>query len=313
MQRPALVRFASVLFACIAAPLVASWVVPAHAVDMRGAGAGSVLENQEFKSAILQRDVRYSIYLPPGYTSNTTRRYPVVYLLHGFPAAPVDSESDWVQSGAADRLADEGIATGRLPPMILVMPDAKATWYVNSADGKVRYEDMFVQELIPFIDRTYRTHAQRVYRGIAGLSMGGFGALTLAMRHPDLFSACAALSPGLHTEDETKSMEDAAYARYFAPAFGAAAKGDARLTENWRKYSPLALARTLPAEQLRKTLWWIDIGDDDYLSQGSDAMHTVLKQRQIPHEYRVRDGAHEWIYWRTGLTDALAFVAESYW
>lgn len=273
---------------------------------------GRVLESRDFKSTILGRNVRYTVYVPGGYESNPTRRYPVVYLLHGMPFAPVDSETDWVQQGSADRLLDDAIASGRLPPMILVMPDAKTTWYQNSADGKVRYEDMLIEEFIPFIDRTFRTRTQRLFRSTVGLSMGGYGAMMLAMRHPDLFSAAAALSPGIRTEEEMIASADGDYDRFFGPLYGMGLKGEARLNEAWRKHSPLALAKSLPEAQLKATRWWIDIGDDDFLSQGSDALHTVFKQRGIPHEYRVRDGKHDWQYWRTGLVDALEFVAGAY-
>jgi enterochelin esterase-like enzyme len=276
------------------------------------ADQGKVLESRDFKSTILGRNVRYSVYLPAGYESSPTRHYPVVYLLHGMPFAPVDSETDWIQQGSADRLIDEAITTGRLPPMILVMPDAKTTWYQNSSDGKIRYEDMLIGEFIPFIDRTFRTRQQRLFRSVVGLSMGGYGAMMLAMRHPELFSAAAALSPGIRTEQELAATSDAEYERIFAPLYGAGLQGEARLNEPWRTHSPLALAKNLPIAQLRNTRWWIDIGDDDFLSQGSDALHSVLKQREIPHEYRVRDGEHNWIYWRTGLIDALEFVAGSY-
>jgi enterochelin esterase-like enzyme len=229
------------------------------------------------------------------------------------PFEPVDSETDWIQQGSADRLTGAATASGRLPPMILIMPDAGTGWYSNTVDGKVRYEDMLIEEFIPFIDRTYRTRPQRLFRSAVGLSMGGYGAFMLAMRHPNLFSAAAALSPGIHAEHEVIGMDDASYQRYFAPLYGANLQGEARLSEAWRTHSPLGLARTLPVEQLNRTRWWIDIGDDDFLSQGSDAMHTVLKQRGIKHEYRVRDGGHTWWYWRTGLVDALEFVAGAYW
>lgn len=275
------------------------------------ADAGKVLESREFKSAILGRNVRYSVYLPPGYESNPTRHYASVYLLHGYPTQPVNSETDWIQQGSADRLIDEAIASGRLPPLIVIMPDAKATWYMNSFDGKVRYEDMLVQEFVPFIDKTFRTREQRLFRSTVGLSMGGYGAMMLALRHPDLFAAAAALSPGIRTEEEMAKTSDADYAQYWAPLFGPA-QGEARITDIWRSHSPLSLMQTLPVDDLKKGRWWIDIGDDDFLSQGSDALHTVMKQRGIPHEYRVRDGGHTWLYWRTGLIDALEFVAGAY-
>lgn len=292
---------------CILALLIGVSSLTVHAQD-----GGRVLESRDFKSHILGKSVRYSVYLPAGYESSPTRHYPTVYLLHGMPFDPVDSETDWIQQGSADRLVGEAIASGRLPPMILVMPDAGTTWYSNSVDGKVRYEDMLIEEFIPFIDRTFRTRPQRLFRSAVGLSMGGYGAMMLAMRHPTLFSGAAALSPGIRTEQEIIATDDASWQRYFGPIYGANLQGEARLNDVWRAHSPLALAKTLPVEQLNRQRWWIDMGDDDFLSQGGDAMHTVLKQRGINHEYRVRDGGHTWLYWRTGLVDAIEFVAGAY-
>ena len=282
--------------------------------DATAAGErGVVLESLELKSKILARPVRYSIYLPPGYEANPTHRYPVVYLLHGYPSEPHDSETDWIQQGAADRLADEAIAAGRMPAVIIVMPDASTTFYSNTLDGRVRYEDMFIEELVPFIDGTYRTRPQRMFRSVAGLSMGGYGALLFAMKHPQLFSAAAALSPGIRSEQELKDTPDAQYEQFWAPLYGAGLKGEARLGDAWRTQSPLGMAKALPAEQLKRTRWWIDMGDDDFLARGGAALHIALRERQIPHEYRVRDGVHDWVYWRTGLIPALEFLAKSYW
>jgi enterochelin esterase-like enzyme len=306
MQRTILVRLVSTLVTTS----IAISTSLAHAAEAQPYARGTVLESQEFKSRILGQGVRYSVYLPPGYTENATRRYPVVYLLHGYPTQPVDSETDWIEAGAGDRLTDEAIASGRLSPLILIMPDANTTYYMNSRDGAKRYEDMFVNEFVPFIDRSYRTRAQKVYRGIAGLSMGGFGALMLAMHHPDLFGASAALSPAIRTDQQMMDMSDEEYTRRWAALLGPGLKGEARLNEQWRRYSLLHLATTLPTDQLRETRWYIDIGDDDFLSQGSDALHTALSARKIRHEYRVRDGAHQWSYWRAGLVDALRFVTD---
>lgn len=106
------------------------------------------------KSGILGRDVNYAVYLPPDYETSG-RRYPVVYLLHGY----TDDESGWIQFGKVNLAADRAIAAREIPPMIIVMPDGGATFYINDCQDKVRYEDMFIQELIPHIDKTYRNPA----------------------------------------------------------------------------------------------------------------------------------------------------------
>lgn len=263
-----------------------------------------LLEGMRVGSSLLNRSIRYSIYLPPDYyTSN--RRYPVVYLLHGY----TDDETAWIQFGEADRQIDAGIKSGELPPMIVVMPDAGVTWYMNDYQNRVRYEDMFVQELIPHVDSTYRTRAKRDYRAVSGLSMGGHGSLLLAMHHPDLFSSCAALSAAVFTDETIVNMADETYNTRWANLLSGPVKGQDRLTAHWKRNSPLTMARSAPESGLKKVRWYLDCGDDDFLSASNALLHLALLDRQIPHEYRVRDGAHTWDYWRTGLTDALKFIA----
>jgi enterochelin esterase-like enzyme len=265
-----------------------------------------LLEGLTFNSTLMNQGVRYSIYLPPDYYVSN-RRYPVVYLLHGYS----DDETGWVQFGEADRIADAGMQSGELPPMIIVMPDAGVTWYMNDYQGKTRYEDMLVQEFIPHIDGNYRTRTKREYRAVAGLSMGGHGSLLLAMHHPDLFGSCAALSAAVFTDETVAAMDTANYNRRFAFLLGPGT-GQDRLSPHWKRNSPITLAKSAPEAELKKVRYWVDCGDDDFLSAGNANLHLALLDRRIPHEYRVRDGAHTWAYWRTGLPEALKFISYSF-
>lgn len=268
---------------------------------------GKVLESLEFDSKILGRGVKYSVYLPADYDISI-RHYSVVYLLHGAG----DDETTWIQRGEVHLAADRAIASREIPAMIIVMPDAALTWYINDYTGKVRYENMFVEEFIPYIDRTYRTRAEKRYRGISGLSMGGYGSLIMAMRHPDLFTACAAFSSGVQTSEELIAISKQQYERTFAKAFGEGLVGEARLTEHYQKYNPLHQAKTLPKKELRSVHWYIDCGDDDFLYKGNSALHVILRDRKIPHEYRVRDGGHNWAYWRTNIVKGLKLIGEDF-
>lgn len=276
-------------------------------VPVVAAPQARLLESMVMNSSLMNQVVKFSIYLPPDYYVSN-RRYPVVYLLHGYG----DNETGWVQFGEADRIADAGINAGELPPMIIVMPNGGASWFVNDYQNKVRYEDMFVQELIPHIDSMFRTRTEREFRAISGLSMGGFGSLTLAMHHPNLFASCAALSAGIRTDEGFKNIPDERYNLVFAPVFSGPAKGEDRLTIAWKRNSPITLAKSAPEGDLMKVRWYIDCGDDDALTVGNSMLHLALLDRKIPHEYRVRDGAHTWTYWRTGLPDALKFIAQSF-
>lgn len=268
---------------------------------------GQVVEGLHFSSSILGRDVNYAVYLPPDYATSG-RRYPVVYLLHGY----TDNESAWIQFGEVNAAADRAIAAREIPPMIIAMPDGGVSFYINDYQNKVRYEDMFIQEFIPHIDTTYRTRPKKEFRGISGLSMGGWGSLVQAMKHPDLFAACVAFSSAVWTDEDFEVLDEKIYAFLLGPIFGPKLKGKERLTPHYRAHNPLELARTLSVETLKNVRFYIDCGDDDFLFKGNSALHVILAERKIPHEFRVRDGGHTWSYWRTGIVDGLKFIGQSF-
>ncbi|MCG6190880.1 alpha/beta hydrolase [Maribellus maritimus] len=278
-------------------------VVVLFYVVTSGAQSGKVIESLQFKSNLVDYPVEYSIYLPPDYATSE-RSYPVLYLLHGYS----DDETGWIQFGEANRIADQGIKNGDFPPCIIVMPDGKVTWYCNSVDGKDPWEDMFIQEFIPFIEKEYRIRPKKEFRAIAGLSMGGYGALKLAMRHTDLFSNCVAMSSGTFTDEEMLGRDQ--YDRYFGNIYGPKKKDD--LGEHWKANSPLYLAESVDVEKLKSVRFYIDCGDDDFLYKGNAALHVKMRDLGIPHEYRVRNGGHEWGYWRTGLFDGLVFISKTF-
>jgi len=269
--------------------------------------AQNLKEKQSITSKILGELVNYSIYFPPNYDASN-RSYPVTYVLHGY----TDNETAWVQFGEIDRQADAAILSGEIPPMILVMPDAKVTWYVNDADGKKRYEDFFIEEFIPHIDKTYRTRAKKEFRGITGLSMGGYGSFLYAIKHPDLFAASAPLSAAFYTEEKVITYEQERWNNVEGLMYGKNLKGQERITEHWKANNPFEILKTADKEELKTVKYWIDCGDDDFLYEGNSKMHIVLRDMEIPHEFRIRDGAHNWTYWRTGIIDALTFIGNNF-
>jgi enterochelin esterase-like enzyme len=268
---------------------------------------GQVLERVYFSSRLLGRKVAYAVYLPPDYQVSS-RRYPVIYLLHGY----TDNESAWVQFGEVNLAADRAIAEREIPPMIIIMPDGGVTWYINDFQNKVRYEDMFIQEFIPYIDGTYRTRPEKEFRGVAGLSMGGYGALMFTMRHPDKFAACAAFSAAVWPDEGFMALEQKMYDQMFGQIFGPKLSGKDRLTSHFRSYHPLDLAKTLSVESLKGSRYYLDCGDDDFLFKGNAALHGILLDRKIPNEFRVRDGGHTWSYWRTGIIEGLKFIGQGF-
>ena len=268
---------------------------------------GIVKEGLLIQSKILNKEVRYTIYLPFDYESSN-RYYPVVYLLHGY----TDNDMGWIQFGEANMIADEAIANRGIPPMILVMPDGGVSWYINNYDNSVRYEDFFFQEFIPYIEKTYRIRSEKRYRGIAGLSMGGFGTLVYSLKHPDMFSGCAAFSPAVYTEEEYINMDDEKWERENSILYGKNLSGKNRITPLLLSYNPLQIIKTADKEKIKTVNIYIDCGDDDFLYKGNSALHVLLRDLNIPHEYRVRKGGHQWSYWRSGLLDGLKFIGTGF-
>lgn len=171
------------------------------------AQSGKVLENETVKSRILNMDRKYAVYLPPDY-NNSERHYPVLYLLHGGG----DDQTGWVQFGEVLNITDKSIKDGTATPMIIIMPDANTgkRGYYNDIEGKWNYEDFFFSELMPEVEKKYRVRAERRYRAVAGLSMGGGGSFLYALHHPELFSAACPLSASvgaLTLEDLSRRLQ----------------------------------------------------------------------------------------------------------
>ncbi len=278
-----------------------------YAGNMTPVMAGKVIEGGIFKSDLVVEDVNYSIYLPPDY-EYSSRRYPVLYLLHGYS----DDETAWVQFGEVNVSADQMISSGEIPSLIIVMPNARVTFYVDDIGGKDKYATMFSQEFIPYIDKTYRTRAKKEFRAVSGLSMGGFGSLIYALRYPDMFASCVAFSAAVRNDASVTELDQEGWDRRYGKLFGEGLAGQARLTDHWKSFSVMYQAENLPVETLKKVRWYIDCGDDDALGIGNAALHQLWMERKVPHEYRVRDGAHRWVYWRTGIRDGLRFIGEGF-
>jgi enterochelin esterase-like enzyme len=268
---------------------------------------GIVKEKQIVKSTILNREVHYTIYLPSDYYTNE-RTYPVTYLLHGYG----DADNGWVQFGEINRLADAAIKDGTIPPMIIVTPDGFKSFYINAADGSMNYEDFFIKELIPHIEKTYHVKAEKRFRGIAGLSMGGYGSLLYALKYPNLFVAAAPLSAAIWTNEDYENMKDGMYNTYFGGPIGKDLKGKDRLTPTWYKNSVFSIIEGKNTDELSAVKYWIDCGDGDFLTVGNAQLHIDLTKKNVPHEFRMRDGEHNWTYWRTGVIKALSFIGDNF-
>jgi enterochelin esterase-like enzyme len=265
------------------------------------AQSGKVYDNLSMKSKILNMERKFAIYLPPDYATSE-RSYPVLYLLHGGG----DDQTGWVQFGEVLNITDNAIKEGKATPMIIVMPDANTTrrGFANSPKGDWLYEDFFFQEFIPSIEKLYRIKGEKRYRAISGLSMGGDGTFTYALHHPELFAAACPLSAGtgpLNLEEaKTRLKKD-------DPKLS-----DSLINKYYYRQSVLELINKMPEEQKKTVRWYIDCGDDDFLYEGNSLVHIAMRKKEIPHEFRIRDGAHNWTYWRQALPNVLEFVSMSF-
>jgi enterochelin esterase-like enzyme len=263
------------------------------------AQTGRVFDDLSMKSEILNGERKYAVYLPPDYETSQ-RSYPVLYLLHGGG----DDQSGWIQFGEVHHIADQAILSGKATPMVIAMPDANTgrRGYFNSPDGKWRYEDFFFEEFIPYIEKTYRIRSEKRYRAVAGLSMGGGGSFMYALHHPEMFTAACPLSAstGPLTIEELKER---------LKRFNNESYTDDQLENYFKRHSTLELLKTVPVEDIKSVRWYIDCGDDDFLYEGNSLVHIEMRKKEIPHEFRIRDGRHSWVYWRSALPTVLEFVS----
>jgi enterochelin esterase-like enzyme len=265
------------------------------------AQTGKVYDNLTLSSKILKSERKYAIYLPPDYETSG-RSYPVLYLLHGAG----DDQTGWVQFGEVLNITDKTIADGTATPMIIVMPDANTgrRGYFNDVKGDWNYEDFFFKELIPFVEKKYRTKSDKRSRAIAGLSMGGGGTFVYALHHPEMFSSACPLSAAVGSfslEDTKKTLTR-----------NNPNVADSTVTNYYNRQSVLALVNNMPDDQKKAVRWYIDCGDDDFLFEGNALVHIAMRKKEVPHEYRVRDGGHTWTYWRGSLPKVLGFVSDAF-
>ncbi|MDB2539121.1 esterase family protein [Flavobacteriales bacterium] len=262
---------------------------------------GKVIDQLSLKSKILNSERKYAVYLPSDY-DHSNREYPVLYLLHGAG----DDHTGWVQFGEVKSIADNANKEGLSTSMIIVMPDAQTgkRGYFNDIDNNWNYEDFFFQEFIPFIEKKYRIKSEKRYRAIAGLSMGGGGSFIYALRHPNMFSSACPLSGymGKLSYNEFYESNEEKLKKYRRE----------KVFNYYSNHNALSIIQNQTDENLKSVRWYIDCGDNDFLYEGNSLVHIALKKRGVPHEYRVRDGAHNWTYWRSALPEVLSFVSDRF-
>ncbi len=267
----------------------------------RPARGTSRAECQSMRSAILGHPVGYCAILPPSYDTDKTRRFPVLYFLHGLG----ENEQILVTSGGMTLIEDLW-DRGELGEFVIVTPAADSSFYINSLSGRVRYEDFLIQEFLPFIEKRYRIRPGREGRGIGGVSMGGYGALRLAFRHPSLFSAVSAHSAALVENLPAALTDDPMLLRALGNAFGSPPNA-----AFWDRNTPFAFARTANLSGLKI---YFDCGADDELgfTAGTRALDNLLTSHHVPHEAHVYPGSHSWDYFAAHIAASLEFHSRAF-
>lgn len=267
------------------------------------AASAQRVECNALKSAILARQVRFCAALPASFDAEKARRFPVIYYLHGLGE---NAQSLLPLSSLIDDLRQ----AGKIKDVVVITPDAGTSFYINSKDGKVRYEDFFIREFVPAMEKRYRATGTKVSRAIQGTSMGGYGALRFAFKYPQMFAAVAAEMPALYQK----------FPQRLIPYFEMSRRGAAETSPFghpfdeafWERNTPFALAKVNPA-RLRTLPIYFDCGDrDDYgFDEGARQLDKLLTSLHIQHTSHVYPGGHNAQFVLEHFSEALTFVAKT--
>lgn len=255
------------------------------------AGVAGQIHHNELASVQLGRSWNYWLYMPD------EPPHMVLYLLHGHGG----EGHDWIDQGDVPALLDRLIGEDRLPPVVAVMPDAGTSWYVNSSKGAM--ESAFMEDLLPTVESAVGIRLQRDERAMMGVSMGGYGALRLAMRYPERFGAAALLAPACYVP---LPPEDSG-ARS-AGVFGKAGFNPVI----WMRHNYPAYWDGFVAKGLALPLF-VGSGDDDHYDTEAQAtlLYERLQRAGLPAQLRIVDGGHDWSTWKSMEEEALDYLAQS--
>jgi S-formylglutathione hydrolase FrmB len=282
-----------------------------------GLPGGSVVEFHSFTSEAIGTSEAYSVFLPPSYARESSRKYPVVYFLHGLN----NDHTSWTveRYGNIHNKVEEMILAKKVPELILVCPKGDHSFYCNYADGSQRYEDLITKDLLAHIESTYRAKKGRENRSIGGTSMGGYGALKIGMKMPEQYSAAVGHSPiiflGKNPLDVPEEMKSARFYQFFVgilkPLFGEPIQ-----QELWDANNPLLLAKKGGLGSLKIHF---DFGTDDryiqsiHLDRGIRALDQALTEAGVAHSFKVYQGEpHGWALVSAHLSESLPFLCQSF-
>ena len=261
------------------------------------------VEYAEFESASLGQKVRYAVSLPASYDEKKTQRYPLVIFLHGLN----NDERSWEAEGLQARL-ESLRAEGKVGEYVVAMPFGANSFYLNAKDG-ARYEDAIVKDFLPFVDKTYRTVAKPSARLVEGISMGGYGALLIAFKHPELFAGVAAHSAALFDELPAPPADQSNRIGGFRYALATRLFGAPPDAEYFKANNPLQLARA-NAAKIKNLKIYFDVGEQDRygFQTGNQKLDSALTEAGVRHEFHLVAGNHGWSFLNARSEPALTFV-----
>ncbi len=271
------------------------------------------------ESRILAQSIRYCVMLPPDYDSAVAgrdpKRYPVLYFLHGLG----DNEQTLFKGGGWDVVQDLR-RQGKITDFLIVAPEGKSTFYINSADGHTRYSDFFLREFIPYIESHYSIQRERSARGVSGVSMGGYGALRFAFAYPEMFGSVSAQSAALISEIPSRSKKSLSEAPDDGGFAGmqrmlGAVFGNPIDVPHWKLNSPFVLAKqNRPRIRAAKLSIYFNCGRDDEFGfeKGAGELDTQLTSESVTHEYHLYPGNHSAEYFLTHLGETLQFHSKAF-
>jgi len=257
--------------------------------------ANGRVETVRFQSKLVNTTLPYNVILPSDYKTSTTTRYPVLYLLHGLTG----HYSDWI---ALTNVADYA-ATYR---MIVITPEGNDSWYTDSPIGNDKYESYILNELIPDVQQRYRTIEARYGRSIAGLSMGGYGAIKFGLKSPATFIFAASMSGVFNVTRLTQKETPEPWVdslKLFGPPG----------SETRRANDPFEMIeKVTPARVSALPYFYFDCGTEDSLLifHSNRELAALMVEKKIPHEYRQLPGEHSWAYWDRQVQEILKLAAE---
>ena len=261
--------------------------------------SGSVprVETVQFQSQLVNTRLPYNVILPPGYSAASTTRYPVLYLLHGWAG----HYSDWItRTQVADYAAQYRL--------IVVMPEGNNSWYVDSGGVAAdKYETYILTELIPDVDKRFRTIQARYGRAVAGLSMGGYGAIKYGLKYPGTFEFAASISGAFGVTRYTQNELGGSNWEPFLNIFGPVGSETRKINDVFEITRSLTAARvaSLP-------YFYFDCGTEDAAQHVNPnrELSQLFLEKKIPHEYRELPGDHSWAYWDHQVQEVLQIAAK---